>query len=127
MHASGAAQEIPDSVTVWAAWGSTGIRLIAHPDPPQVPASAIPEGVTPTATQEDGVGQETASNGLERSSTFQPCPCCPITGDPTAVQEAPAQEIAVRVPVLASAGSRTTDHLVPLKASTREWLGPAEP
>jgi hypothetical protein len=82
--------------------------------------------VTPTVIHEFGAVQETLTNGLDRSSTFQLTPFQPMMSDPTAVQlVALGHDTLSRVlprPVL---GEGSTRHAVPFHRSMSASCGPA--
>ena len=96
-----------------------------HFAPSQYPDSGAPWLVTPTAMHEFGATQETLTNGLDRSSTFQLSPFQPRMSDPTAVQlVALGHDTLSRVLARPVLGDGSTRHAVPFHRSTRVRCGP---
>jgi len=93
--------------------------------PSQYPDSGLPPAVTPTAMHELGATQETATNGLDRSSTFQLAPFQPRMSDPTAVQlVALGHDTPSSVLLRPMLGEGSTRQAVPFRRSMSVSCGP---
>jgi hypothetical protein len=72
-----------------------------------------------------GAAQETLTNGLDRSSTFQLTPFQPMMSDPTAVQLAElGHDTLSRVLPRPMLGDGSTRHALPFHRSTSVSCGP---
>jgi hypothetical protein len=81
--------------------------------------------VTPTAIHQIGATQETLTNGLDRSSTFQLTPFQPMISDPTAVQMvALGHDTLSRIAARPAPGEGSSRHAVPDHSSMRVRCGP---
>ena len=93
--------------------------------PSKYPDSGVPPAVTPTAMHELGAAQETLTNGLDRSSTFQVTPFQPMMRDPTAVQlVALGHDTLSRVLPRPIPGEGSTRHAMPFHRSMSAGCGP---
>jgi hypothetical protein len=94
--------------------------------PSKYPDSGWPPLMTPTARHESGAAQDTLTNGLDRSSTFQLTPFQPMISDPTAVQlVALGHDTLSRVLPRPVPGEGSIRHAVPFHRSTSVTCGPA--